>query len=69
MRSLHQYMALRGSNLAVRFDLNPPALQDVSTIVETPQGRKQVDYRLLSLPLYLAQWLEPILAGLDIETR
>lgn len=67
MRSLHQFMALRGANIAVRFDLTPPALQDVSTIVETSEGRKQVDYRLLSLPLYLVQWLEPILASLDFE--
>ena len=51
----------------MRFDLNPPTLQEVSMTAETPQGRKQVDYRLLSLPLYLAQWLEPILAGLDFE--
>ncbi len=69
MRSLHQFMALRGGSLAVRFDLNPPTLQEVSTTAETPQGRKQVDYRLLSMPLYLAQRLEPILASLDIQNR
>lgn len=61
MRSLHLFMALRGLNLAVRFDARPPSLVEVDT--QTSAGRAA--YRLLSLPTYLAgqlgRWLDDLL--------
>jgi len=54
MRSLHQFMALRGGHFAVRFDLNPPSRQRIRTEIDTTLGRRAVDYELLSLPLALA---------------
>ena len=55
MRSLHQFMALRGGDLAVRFDLNPPSLQNIATRVDTSDGWRDVKYRLLSLPISLIE--------------
>jgi hypothetical protein len=55
MRSLHQFMALRGTDLAVRFDLNPPSLQTIATRVDTSNGPRDVKYRLLSLPISLIE--------------
>lgn len=55
MRSLHQFMALRGGDLAVRFDLNPPSLQTIDTRVDTTDGPRDVKYRLLSLPISLVE--------------
>lgn len=65
MRSLHQFMALRGGALAVRFDLNPPSIQRIQTECETPKGRMKVDYRLLSLPLYLVERLPDLVRAAD----
>jgi len=64
LRSLHQFMAAYGGPLAVRFDINPPSVQQVRQIVVTPDGRKEVSYRLLSLPLYLAQYCGGMVRGL-----
>lgn len=55
LRSLHQYMALRNQAFAVRFDLNPPSMQEVKQIVITPKGQKSIAYTLLSLPLYFVE--------------
>ena len=64
MKSLHQFVAEKNVDLAVRFDANPPSLQTVE--VGIPSGRRgggdeRVRYRLLSLPLYLVERLPTIL--------
>lgn len=64
MRSLHQFMALRGGDLAVRLDMNPPSIQDVSTVADTPLGRREIRYRLLSLPLMLVERLPDLVRQL-----
>ena len=52
MKSLHQFMAEKKLSLAVRFDANPPTVADLD--IKTTLGQS-VNYRLLSLPLYLAE--------------
>jgi predicted AAA+ superfamily ATPase len=52
MKSLHQFMAEKKLTMAVRFDMNHPSLEEVN--VRTTTGQ-QVQYRLLSLPLYLVE--------------
>jgi predicted AAA+ superfamily ATPase len=52
MKSLHQFMAEKKLTLAVRFNANPPTIEDIS--VKTTLGQP-VKYRLLSIPLYLAE--------------
>lgn len=64
MRSLHQFMALRGGDLAVRFDLNPPSVQEVATRVDTSAGPRDVRYRLLSLPLSLVERVGDLVRGM-----
>jgi predicted AAA+ superfamily ATPase len=61
LRSLHQFMALRESPFAVRFDLNPPSEQIVSTTVITSDSKKMITYKLISLPIYFAGRLESII--------
>ena len=58
MKSLHQFMAEKKLPLAVRFDTNPPTLQTIR--VKTTTG-EEVEYRLLSLPLYLAGHLDALI--------
>ncbi len=59
MKSLHAFMAGRGLDLAVRLDTNPPSVQDLDVRTTTGDPAR---YRLVSLPLYMA---ESIPAALD----
>lgn len=54
MKSLHAFMQNKQLPLAVRLDTNPPSVQDMD--VRTTTG-EQVRYRLVSLPLYMAETL------------
>lgn len=58
MKSLHQFMADKHLNLAVRLDSNPPSLQAMD--VRTTQG-VAVKYQLVNLPHYLAWNLPQLL--------
>ena len=64
LKSLHQFVAEKKVELAVRFDAQPPSLQMVDAGVPRRRGGGQgerVRYRLLSLPLYLVERLPEIL--------
>jgi uncharacterized protein len=52
MKSLHQFMEEKKLTLAVRFNINQPVLEKIDVTTTTGQ---QVKYRLISLPLYLAE--------------
>ena len=63
LRSLHQFVVDKKVALALRIDANPPSLQRVLTTTRQQKGLVEVDYALLSLPLYaigqLPRLLEP----------
>jgi uncharacterized protein len=61
LKSLQQFVLHKKAGLCVRFDLNRPAIQDIVHAVRLAEGSSRVSYRLLSLPLYLAQELPRIL--------
>lgn len=54
MKSLHQFIAEKKLCFAVRFDANPPTVEDLD--IKTTLGQP-AKYRLLSVPLYLAERL------------
>ena len=58
MKSLHQFMAEKGLNLAVRCNLNLPFVENIK--VKTTLG-KPVEYRLISIPLYLTENISELL--------
>jgi uncharacterized protein len=60
MKSLHQFVFDRGLDVAVRCDTNPADVMSVS--VKTTRS-DAVDYRLVSIPLYLLWNLENVLEG------
>ena len=60
LKSLHQFVAEKGTRVAVRFDTRLPALQTVETKVHSPGQFSDISYRLLSLPLYLVERLPEI---------
>ena len=57
LKSLQQFVLKKNNNTAIRFDLNVPTIQDVSHITTTSNGNKSVNYKLLSLPLYMVEEL------------
>ena len=61
LKSLQLFVTKKNISLAVRFDLNPPGLQDISHQLNTGNGIESVNYKLLSLPLYLVETLPKIL--------
>jgi predicted AAA+ superfamily ATPase len=58
MKSLHQFMADKRLNFAVRFNINLPSVENIK--VKTTLG-KPVSYRLLSLPVYLTERLDDLI--------
>lgn len=64
LKSLQQFVLNKQASIAVRFDLNPPSLQQVSHAVRTRDGSQPVTYTLLSLPLYLVEELSRILTSI-----
>ena len=63
LRSLHQFVAEKRPPIAVRFDASPPSAQDVDAKVMSKRGTQRVRYRLLSLPLYLAERLPEVVSN------
>ncbi len=60
MKSLHQFMFDKSLRLAVRCDTNPPSIGQMQ--VKTTLG-DEVSYTLLSVPLYMVEFLPHLLDG------
>jgi predicted AAA+ superfamily ATPase len=60
LRSLHQFMAEKRLPVAVRFDTNPPSVQQVVASARRGSDTTDVSYKLISLPLYLAEKVEDV---------
>ncbi|MCY4042177.1 MAG: AAA family ATPase [Gammaproteobacteria bacterium] len=65
LKSLHQFVAEKSVPLAVRFDATPPSVQEIRTRVQRGDTQVEVDYSLISLPLYLVERLPAIVASVD----
>ena len=55
LKSLQQIVLHKHLNVAMRFDVNPPSLQDVQHVTSGPDGNQTVVFTLFSLPLYLVE--------------
>ena len=53
-------MGSKQAPLAVRFDTNPPSVQQMDTVISRNKQRRQVQYPLVSLPLYLVERLDGV---------
>jgi hypothetical protein len=67
LRSLHQFVGEKHVPLAVRFDSNPPSMQTVSATIQIGDRAADVNYRLLSLPLYLVEKVGDVVRDLPSE--
>lgn len=62
LKSLHQFMGTKKALLAVRFDSNLPGNQQIDTVINVNKERRNVQYQLLSLPLYLVERLDSLIS-------
>jgi predicted AAA+ superfamily ATPase len=63
LRSLHQFMGEKSAPLAVRFDCNLPSTQTVDAVIRKSGVATPVQYKLMSLPLYLVERLPDLVRG------
>jgi len=63
LKSLHRFAYEKNSNRAVRFDLNPPSTMRVSHKIGNGDGTAEVNFLLLSLPVYMVGQLPRIFRG------
>lgn len=62
LKSLQQFMYAKKLKTAVRFDLNPPSVQNVKhRLTGTIHQQETVRFRLITLPLFLVECLEQVL--------
>lgn len=62
LKSLHQFMREKRKKLAIRMDLGPPSVQRVNML---DYDRTEIDYPLLSLPLYCIERLADTVRSVD----
>lgn len=62
LKSMHQFMGSKQAPLAVRFDASQPSVTYIDTVINSGKSRKRIRYPLVSLPLYLVERLETIVA-------
>lgn len=61
LKSLHVFMKEKGKPLAVRFNTDIPGKTDINFAIKMKSGNEQVSYKLISLPLYMINYLGKIL--------
>ena len=61
LKSLQQFVLKKNTTLCIRFDLNPPGIQQVTHALKTTIGSESVTFTLLSFPLYLVEELPRII--------
>ncbi len=57
LNSLHQFVGEKGTPVAMRFDSGLPSVQRILTSVRMGDTTIDLDYKLVSLPLYLIERL------------
>jgi Holliday junction resolvase-like predicted endonuclease len=64
LKSLQQFINQKKARVGVRFDLNVPSYQHVSHALSQGGESVQVEFDLLSLPLYMIEELPRIFGGI-----
>ncbi len=67
LKSLHQFVLRKNTDIAVRFDLNRPGLQNVEHAAARRGGISTAEFRLLSLPLYMVEELPRLIDQIRME--
>ena len=57
LKSLFHFVNQKNTKLAVRFDLNPPSILKAEHILVINNEKKDINFPLFSLPLYMVEEL------------
>lgn len=63
LKSLHQFMGEKGLSTAVRFDAGLPSIQTINTTIKQGENLTKVNYKLLTLPLYLVERMPALISS------
>lgn len=66
LKSLHQFMGTKQAPVAIRFDASLPIINNINTTINVNKERKEINYPLISLPLYLVERLNYIVESSTI---
>ncbi|MDM8536786.1 ATP-binding protein [Desulfobacterales bacterium HSG17] len=66
LKSLHQFVLQKKTDIAVRFDMNMPGIQEVEHTAATKLGNDTASFELLSLPLYMVEELPRLIDQIRI---
>jgi len=69
LKSLQQFVDQKKVRVGVRFDLNPPSYQHVSHALRQARETVQVEFDLLSLPLYMIEELPRIFGDVSPKSQ
>ncbi|NOX85741.1 MAG: AAA family ATPase, partial [Chlorobi bacterium] len=61
LKSLHVFMAEKEKDYAIRFNTDLPVMTDVTVSAKIGNVVRPVEYRLLSLPLYLVNFADEMI--------
>ncbi len=59
LKSLHMFMLEKQKTFALRFNADLPSLTEVQTSVKMKDSNREVAYQLLSMPLYMVNFIKP----------
>ncbi len=65
LKSLHQFVGEKGASLAVRFDTCCASSQVINTRIKLAGKTQKIEYKLISLPLYLVECLPKMIETLE----
>jgi hypothetical protein len=69
LKSLHRFIWEKGLKNAVRFDLNPPSIMKVLHKVTYDRESSDIDFDLLSLPLYMVEQLSRLFPTIQVTGK
>lgn len=62
---MHRFIFEKKGSLAIRFDLNPPSIQNIKTKIINSTDNKEIHFKLLSLPIYMVEQMKRITQNLS----
>jgi hypothetical protein len=65
LKSVHQFAGEKEAKLAIRFDTGMPSVQKITTAIRKHKRASNVEYQLVSLPLYLVERLPELIPQLN----
>lgn len=65
LKSMHRFVYEKKLDLAVRFDLNLPSVQNIETKIVNSTENENIHYKLLSLPIYMVEQMKRLLETVE----